>query len=89
MHDPVFHVVIVWQIALAVVLVVHAVRVRRVLHRVVVLDALALVVVASLASVAVDRAEAGYLDVALALALLGFGQTVATVRLCEQRGWSR
>ena len=38
-----------------------------------------------LAILAIGRAEVGYLDVAIAVALLGFVQTIAIARMAERR----
>ena len=86
MHAVVYQVVVMWHIGLIAVLTVHALRARSTVVRAIALDTLALVFVATLAVVGIRRGEAGYLDVALALALLGFAQTVGTARFVERTG---
>jgi multisubunit Na+/H+ antiporter MnhF subunit len=85
MHDVVFLIVIVWNTVLVAVLAVYALRAPTIVIRALALDTLALVFVAALAVVAVHRDRAGYLDIALMIAMLGFAQTVATARIIEQR----
>lgn len=80
MHDVVFQIVLTWQAALIAALAVRGARSKSLVGRAIALDTLALVFVAALASIAVARARAGYLDVALVLAMLGFAQTIATAR---------
>lgn len=85
MHDAVFYVAVIWQLALAAVLTYYTLRTNHIVNRILALDVLALVFVAAVACVAIHRNEPGYLDVALVLAMLGFVQTVATARLAELR----
>lgn len=85
MHAAVFHVVVAWQIVLVAAIVTYAIRTRDILQCVLALDALALVLVGLFGVVAIYRREAGYLDIGLVLAILGFVQTVATVRLLEEK----
>lgn len=85
MHEFVFYFVVVWQMLLAAILTVYALRTRHIVNRILALEVLALVFVGTVASAAYYRQEAGYLDVALVLALLGFVQTVAVCRLAELR----
>ena len=85
MHDWLDPVVLVWLSSLMGVMVVYAVSTRRLVHRILILEALTTVAVAALGVLAIEGDEAGYLDVAVALALLGFVQTVAMVRLIEKR----
>ncbi|HEY8432493.1 MAG TPA: monovalent cation/H+ antiporter complex subunit F [Sandaracinaceae bacterium] len=80
MNDVLFIVLIGWHALLALALAVRAAYARALVTRAIALDTLALVVVTSLALVAVERGRADYLDVALVLALLGFAQTIATAR---------
>lgn len=85
MHAWVFVVVVGWHVVLAAVLVGFSLRTRRLVDRIVALDAFALVVVAVLVVLAVARRAAHDLDVALVLAMLGFAQTVATARVLQRR----
>jgi multicomponent Na+:H+ antiporter subunit F len=85
MHLSVFYVVILIHLVLVAALVVYTVRCDGMLRRVLALDALAVVFVSALVLVAIHRDEPGYADVALAMAMLGFVQTVATVRFLERR----
>jgi multicomponent Na+:H+ antiporter subunit F len=85
MHEPVFRAVILWQVVLMLLLVFGALRARTVVVRALALDTLNLVLVASLAVIAIHREQPGFLDVALVLAMLGFTQTVATARISERR----
>lgn len=85
MHDTVFLVAIVWLVALAGVVTVVAARVEPVAGRLVALDTLSYLLVAALAAVTAHRGEAGFLDIALAIAALGFIQTVAVARLVAGR----
>lgn len=85
MHDTVFLIVILWLVALAAVVAVVAARVEAVARQLVALDTLSYLLVAALAAIAVHRGEAGFLDIALAIAALGFIQTVAVVRLVTGR----
>lgn len=85
MHLPIFYLVIVTHVVLVAALVAYAVRCKGMLRRVLALDALAIVFVSALIVISIHRAEPGYCDVALAMAMLGFVQTVATVRYLERR----
>lgn len=82
MHDVVFSFAMSWIALLVALLLYRAVRARRITDRLVALDALSALFVASLTVIAVERGTAGYLDVALMLALLGFTQTVAGASYC-------
>lgn len=85
MHDTVFLIVIVWLIALAGTVAVVAARADGVARRLVALDTLSYLLVGALAAIAAHRGEAGFLDIALVIAALGFIQTVAVVRLVTGR----
>lgn len=80
MHDNVFYLVMSWLVLLLGLLAYRAVRATRTTDRVVALDTLSYVFVAALTVLAIERQLAGYLDVALMLALLSFTQTVAASR---------
>lgn len=80
MHDAVFQLVMAWQLVLVAVLALRGARARSLVGRAIALDTLALVFVSALALLATERARAGYLDVALVIAMLGFAQTIATAR---------
>ncbi len=85
MHDVVYRVVVLWQLALASVLTVYAVVTRRAIHRAMSLEALSVVVVVVLIALAIRQRSPDYLDVAVAMALLGFVQAVAVARLVSKR----
>lgn len=82
MHHAVFVFALSWIALLSALLLYRAVRARRTTDRLVALDALSTMFVGSLTILAVEREFAGYLDVALMLALLGFTQTVAASGYC-------
>lgn len=84
MHDAVFVVAIAWAMVLVLTLIGFATVTRSIMTRTLALEVLSLVMVAALAVVAIERNEAGYLDIALVLAMLGFAQTIATLRLVER-----
>lgn len=85
MNSVLFQVVVLWLVALVAALALAAFRARTVVERALALEVLTMVLVAALAAVALHTGRAGYLDVALVLALLGFTQTLATARLAERR----
>ena len=85
MHDAVFILTAAWLIVLCALLAVVAARSPSVVQKVVAFDTLSYLLVGILALVAVHRKEAGFLDIALVIAALGFVQTVATARLLERR----
>ena len=85
MHEWAFHIVFVWVVGLIAALLVYTVLTPSTASRTMAVDALTMVLVAALATVAMSRAEAGFLDVALVLAMLGFVQTVGVVRLIAGR----
>lgn len=82
MHDAVFIFAMSWIALLTALVLVVAARTRRTADRLVALDGLSSMFVSSLTVIAVARGAAGYLDVALMLALLGFTQTVAGSSYC-------
>ena len=83
MHQAVFHIAMVWLIGLLVSLAVFALRTRSAVPRILALDVLAIVFSTALALIGIQRGEAGYFDVALIMAMLGFVQTVAAARYTE------
>lgn len=85
MHLAIFIVVVVWLMLLAAATAWAAVVAHSTVVRALALDTLALVFVGVLMVLAIHEREAGFLDVALVLAMLGFVQTVATSRLVERR----
>lgn len=85
MHPWIFYIVILWQLTLIAALAIYALRAQTVVTRALAVDTLALVFVAALGVIAMQRNQAGYLDVALVLALLGFAQTVGAVRFAEKK----
>lgn len=85
MLDWVLDVAIIWHAGLILLLLIHAVRARKLADRIVAFDALSVVFVATLSVLAVRRQEGYYLDIALVIAMLGFVQTVAFSRLAERR----
>lgn len=80
MHDSLFYLVMSWLVLLVGLLAYRAVRARGTTDRVIALDTLSYVFVAALTVLAIERQLAGYLDVALMLALLSFTQAVAASR---------
>jgi multicomponent Na+:H+ antiporter subunit F len=85
MHDVVFIIAAIWLIALSAALAVIAAGARSVARKLIAFDTLSYVLVAALAVIAIHRAEAGFLDIALVIAALGFVQTVAVTRLVTGR----
>jgi multisubunit Na+/H+ antiporter MnhF subunit len=85
MLDWVFLLVVTWHASLILALLLFAVRAKRVVDRIVAFEVLSIVFVAVLAVVGIHRQKAFYLDIALVVAMLGFVQTVAAVRLAERR----
>lgn len=86
MHSTVLDIALVCQLALAALLTGYAAASRSLVQRLLLLDVLALVLVAALTLLGLRREQAAYLDLALVLALLGFAQTAAVARFLEQRG---
>ncbi len=82
MHEWLYYVVMSWLVVLLGLLAFRAVRATRTTDRIVALDTLSYVIVAALSVITLERQLAGYLDVALALALLSFAQTVAASSYC-------
>lgn len=80
-----FEVALLWIAGLILMLMLYMLRTRGIADRVVGFDSLSTLFVAALAVVAVERRDAFYLDIAMVVAMLGFTQTVATVRLLERR----
>jgi len=85
MHAWAFQISILWLLILVAVLALYAVKAPNTVQRAMAVDTLALVFVAALAAVAIRRQEAGFLDIALVLAMLGFAQTVAVARIVKRR----
>lgn len=85
MHESVFQIATLWYAFLALLLIIHAARAGEPLRQGVALEALSQVLVAALAVISLRRTEAGFLDVALVLAALGFIQSVALSRLLSLR----
>lgn len=86
MHEAVFVLTMLWLVALCAGLAVYAGRTRDLGRQAIALDALSYVLVFALAILAIERREAGFLDVALVIGALGFVQTVALARLVTGRG---
>lgn len=85
MHDLVFILTAAWLIMLCAALAVVVSRAQSVVQKVVAFDTLSYILVGAVALVAIHRKEAGFLDIALVIAALGFVQTVAIVRLITGR----
>lgn len=83
MHTAVFHVALLWQVGLGLILAVQAMRTRSVAERMVTVEALIVLLVTALGMLAIRREEAGYLDIALVVGMLGFTQSVGALRLVE------
>ena len=86
MHPSLFPITVVWCVVLIALLALHAIRARSTLDTILALDTLSLVFLAALAVFALHRERAGYLDVALVLALVAFAQTLAGVRYVGRGG---
>lgn len=82
MHELWFTLVTSWLVLLLALLALRAVRATRITDRILALDVLSFVFVATLSLMAIKRDLEGYLDVALMLALLAFIQTVSSSRYC-------
>jgi multisubunit Na+/H+ antiporter MnhF subunit len=80
-----FQIVMVWHAVLILLLLLYALGTRKLVDRLIAFDALSIVFVAALSVVGIQRQETYYLDIALVIAMLGFVQTVAAVRLLERR----
>lgn len=85
MHDTVFLIAVLWLIALAGWTAIVAARTAHIARKLVALESLSYLLVTALVVLAVHRKEAGFLDIALAIAALGFIQTVAVARLVAGR----
>lgn len=84
MHGWVFNFAFAAHVIFIAALAVHAVRTRQITSRALALEVLALVFVSAFVLLALDRGEAGYLDAALVVALLGYAQVVATAQLISE-----
>lgn len=85
MHQTVFYVAAAWMTVLLGVSVVFVVRSRSAMQRILGLDVLTLLLVAFLILYADANRSSFYLDAALALALLSFVATIASVRYHSER----
>lgn len=85
MVEWIFDLFVVWHIVLIAILLFFARRTTDLVDRIVGFDALSLVFVSALAVIGTQRKEVFYFDIALVVAMLGFVQTVAAVRLLERR----
>lgn len=85
MTEWVFALVMSWHAVLLLLLLVHAVRSRRLVHKLVAFDAVSLVLVSGLVVLSAHRGEVLYLEIALVLAMLAFAQTLAVARLLRER----
>ncbi len=83
MSDWLFHVIVPFQAALAAALFALAWRTHNVVVRILAFDVLAFMLILALVSVSLHTGNAGYLDIAIVLAMLGFVQTLAMARLVE------
>jgi multicomponent Na+:H+ antiporter subunit F len=86
LHEWVLRIGLVWALTLVLGFLAAAVRGPSVLDRVLATSGFATCLVAVLALLAFLRSEAGYLDAALALALLAYVGTVAAARFREPGG---
>ena len=85
MHDAVGHALLVWQLGLFAALCLHALATGSTVGRALALSTLGLVVVAALALLGAARGRAGYLDVALVVAMLGVAETLVITRTARRR----
>lgn len=76
---------IIWTAVLAAALATAAARGPDVLARILWIDTLAVILIAFFAFLAYQRSAAGYLDAALALALLAFAGAIAAIRYTSRR----
>ena len=87
-HEWVLRIGLVWALLLVLGFLAAVVRGPSVLDRVLATNGFATCLVAVLALLAFLRSEVGYLDAALALALLAFVGTIAAARLRDRGGSS-
>lgn len=80
MHQPVFAVAAAWMTVLLATAIVSLVRSQSVAVRILLLDAVTLLLVAMLVLYSAAQRRPFYLDAALALALLSFVGTIAAAR---------
>lgn len=80
-----FHASLVWHALLILALLVHAVRVRGACQKLIAFDGLSVVFLSALVFAALARDDPRFLDIALVVAMLVFGQTVAAARLIARR----
>lgn len=80
MHEVVFYVAAVWMTVLLGACVLLVIKTRSTLVRVLALDAVTLLLIATLVLGAAAERSAYYLDAALILALLSFASTIAAAR---------
>lgn len=83
-HEWVLRIGLVWTLLLVLGFLAAAVRGRSVLDRLLATNGFATCLVAVLALLAFLRSEVGYVDAALALALLAFVGTVAAAHFRER-----
>lgn len=83
MIDWGFRLVLIWHAVLILLLLVHSVRTRQLMRRIVAFEALSVVFVSALVVLGLLRQEAHYFDIALLTAMLAFVQTIAVVRFVE------
>ena len=79
-HDLVVFGGTIWALLLVLAFLLAAIRGPSLLERILAVDALSMCVVGVLALLALEHREPGYLDGALALALLGFVGTLVSSR---------
>lgn len=85
MNYTLIYLVVSWHCLLATALAIYALRARSTMLRMAALVALGPLVIGVLAWLAALRAQPGYLDVAIAIALLGIAETLTILRTVERR----
>lgn len=85
MHEGVGSMLLVWHLGLCAALCLHAASVRFTVGRALALSTLGQIVVAALVLLGAAREQAGYLDVALVVAMLGVAETLVIVRTVRRR----
>ncbi|HET7094887.1 MAG TPA: monovalent cation/H+ antiporter complex subunit F [Thermomicrobiales bacterium] len=84
-HPAVLALATIWGIALLAACVWMAIRAATLAERLLAFDALALVLIVTLALLSARSGRGYYLDAALALALLSFVSTIAIARYIRER----
>jgi multisubunit Na+/H+ antiporter MnhF subunit len=84
MHETVFYVAAIWTAGLLAAAIVLIIRAGDVLIKILALDTVALLLIATLILYGDAKRSSYYLDAALILALLSFVSTIAAVRYRQE-----